>query len=125
MCSIIWKDVSMDVGNAKCLDDTELVAFQCYLSPSIRIRLVGGMVIRILSQNNLVQPVHFREPLHHALKTDMGRPDWTVPHYDLATTYWLCSLDDMLALTMYRVGRVREGGAGQEQHVDRPFCGWL
>ncbi|KAI1866313.1 uncharacterized protein JN550_007701 [Neoarthrinium moseri] len=29
----------------------------------------------------------------------MGRPDWTVPDYDLVTTYWLCSLDDMRALT--------------------------
>lgn len=37
--------------------------------------------------------------MRHALKTDMGRPDWTVPDYDLVTTYWLRSLDDMQALT--------------------------
>ncbi|ROW12643.1 hypothetical protein VMCG_00583 [Cytospora schulzeri] len=47
----------------------------------------------------IVQPVQFREPLRHALKTEMGRPDWTIPDYDLVTTYWLRSLDDMLALT--------------------------
>ncbi|KUI66623.1 hypothetical protein VM1G_02542 [Cytospora mali] len=42
----------------------------------------------------------FREPLHHALKTAMDRPDWTIPDYDLVTTYWLHSLDDMQNLTM-------------------------
>lgn len=46
-----------------------------------------------------VQPLGFREPLRHALKTDMGRPDWTVPDYDLVTTFWVHSLDDMHALT--------------------------
>lgn len=30
----------------------------------------------------------------------MGRPDWVVPNYDLVTTYWLHSLDDMQKLTM-------------------------
>lgn len=29
----------------------------------------------------------------------MGRPDWTVPDYDLVTTFWVHSLDDMHALT--------------------------
>lgn len=30
----------------------------------------------------------------------MGRPDWSVPDYDLTISYWLHSLDDMQALTM-------------------------
>jgi hypothetical protein len=30
----------------------------------------------------------------------MNRPDWTVLEYDLVTTYYLRSLDDMQALTV-------------------------
>ncbi|KAI2602194.1 hypothetical protein GGR54DRAFT_625319 [Hypoxylon sp. NC1633] len=37
--------------------------------------------------------------MRHVLKEGMGRPDWTFPDYDLVTTYWLRSLDDMQALT--------------------------
>lgn len=33
------------------------------------------------------------------LKTAMGRPGWTIPDYDMVTTYWLHNLDDMQALT--------------------------
>lgn len=33
------------------------------------------------------------------LKTAMGRPEWTIPDYDMVTTYWLRSLKDMQALT--------------------------
>lgn len=29
----------------------------------------------------------------------MGMPDWTVPDYDMVTTYWIRSMDDMQALT--------------------------
>ncbi|XXH03875.1 hypothetical protein Hte_010283 [Hypoxylon texense] len=46
------------------------------------------------------QPTGFKGPMRHALKNDMGRPDWSVPDYDLVITYWLRSLDDMRALTM-------------------------
>ncbi|KAK6224034.1 hypothetical protein LQW54_000180 [Pestalotiopsis sp. IQ-011] len=53
----------------------------------------------VVKWTQTVQPLGFREPLRHALKTDMGRPDWTVPDYDLVTTFWVHSLDDMHALT--------------------------
>ncbi|KAI6084115.1 hypothetical protein F4821DRAFT_271364 [Hypoxylon rubiginosum] len=53
----------------------------------------------IVKWTQTLQPTGFRGPMRHALKTDMGRPDWTVPDYDLVTTYWLRSLDDMQALT--------------------------
>jgi hypothetical protein len=46
-----------------------------------------------------MQPVAFRGPLRHALKEQMGRPNWTIPDYDLVITYYLRSLDDMQALT--------------------------
>lgn len=46
-----------------------------------------------------VNPAHFRGPLRHALKTDMGRPGWIIPDYDFVTTYWLHSLDDLRLMT--------------------------
>lgn len=90
----------MDTGSAKCLDDTELVGFSVLSFAFDSYSSCWRNSDQDYIQNNPVQPVHFREPLHHALKTDMGRPDWTGPPYDLVTTYWLRSLDDMLALAM-------------------------
>lgn len=29
----------------------------------------------------------------------MGRPGWSVPDYDIVTTYWLHSLDDLRMMT--------------------------
>lgn len=46
-----------------------------------------------------MNPAYFREPLRHALKTDMGRPGWSIPDYDMVTTYWLQSLDDLRLMT--------------------------
>lgn len=58
------------------------------------------IVINILTMVQTIQPAQFREPLRHTLKTAMGRPDWTIPDYDMVTTYWLRTLDDMQALTI-------------------------
>ncbi|KAK7754483.1 hypothetical protein SLS62_003503 [Diatrype stigma] len=30
---------------------------------------------------------------------EMGRPEWTVPDYDIVMSYWLRSVDDLRALT--------------------------
>lgn len=45
-----------------------------------------------------VTPPHFREPFRHALKTEMGRPEWTVPDYDIVHAYYLKSMDDLKPL---------------------------
>ncbi|KAF7537327.1 hypothetical protein G7054_g3806 [Neopestalotiopsis clavispora] len=47
----------------------------------------------------LAQPSNTREPFRHALKNEMGRPDWTVPDYDLVISYYVPSMDVMQALT--------------------------
>lgn len=46
-----------------------------------------------------IQPSNTREPFRHALKNEMGRPDWTVPDYDLVISYYVPSMDVMQALT--------------------------
>ncbi|KAH8201436.1 hypothetical protein TruAng_004360 [Truncatella angustata] len=47
-------------------------------------------------------PPHFREPFRHALKEEMGRPEWVVPDHDLVMSYWVRSLDSLQALTTSR-----------------------
>ncbi|ETS86009.1 hypothetical protein PFICI_04034 [Pestalotiopsis fici W106-1] len=54
----------------------------------------------IVKWTQTIQPAGFRKPLRDSLQNNMGRSAWTVPDYDLVTTYWLKSLDDMHALTM-------------------------
>lgn len=68
------------------------------LLPTIPTKL-RCTVTNAASTAQTIQPVQFREPLRHTLKTAMGRPGWTIPDYDMVTTYWLRSLDDMQALT--------------------------
>ncbi|KAK4225462.1 hypothetical protein QBC38DRAFT_483072 [Podospora fimiseda] len=40
-------------------------------------------------------PPCFREPFRQALVGPMGRPQWTVPDYDIVISYWLKSVEDL------------------------------
>ncbi|GAB1313476.1 hypothetical protein MFIFM68171_03686 [Madurella fahalii] len=53
----------------------------------------------IVRWTQTITPPHLREPYRHVLKNDLGRPEWTVPDYDLVLSYWLRSPDDMRSLT--------------------------
>ncbi|KAJ0116111.1 hypothetical protein J7T55_005057 [Diaporthe amygdali] len=64
------------------------------------------------------KPLIQKEPLRHALKTDMGRPGWTIPDYDMVTTYWLHSLDDLRLLTTDPLWAELEGGGRRPE----PTC---
>ncbi|KAG8159215.1 hypothetical protein KVR01_010876 [Diaporthe batatas] len=66
-----------------------------------------------------VNPPHFREPLRHALKTDMGRPGWSIPDYDMVTTYWLHSLDDLRLMTTTPEWAELEVGAQAITNMDK------
>ncbi|KAH8649151.1 hypothetical protein BX600DRAFT_474624 [Xylariales sp. PMI_506] len=46
-----------------------------------------------------LNPPHFREPMREALKTQMNRPKWTIPDYDVIMTYWIRDLSAMGPLT--------------------------
>lgn len=46
-----------------------------------------------------ITPPHFREFTRNILHTELNRPKWTVPDYDIVMTYWVRSMDDMTALT--------------------------
>lgn len=44
-------------------------------------------------------PQEPRELLRETLKTQLSRPDWSVPDYDLVISYWLRDLEDMQKLS--------------------------
>lgn len=41
----------------------------------------------------------------------MGRPGWSIPDYDMVTTYWLQSLDDLRLMTTDPTWAELEDGA--------------
>lgn len=49
----------------------------------------------------------------------MGRPGWSIPDYDMVTTYWLHSLDDLGVMTSTPEWAELEVGAQAITNMDK------
>ncbi|KAL1850405.1 hypothetical protein Daus18300_012939 [Diaporthe australafricana] len=92
-----------------CLYKKDVVSYDDFVEWATKVYPVKAKPL--IQKYVTVNPAHFREPLRHALKTDMGRPGWSIPDYDMVTTYWLHSLDDLRLMTTDPVWAELEEGA--------------
>ncbi|KAI3392887.1 hypothetical protein diail_5020 [Diaporthe ilicicola] len=112
-CPLIKFDVCLYKKDEVSYDDFVEWATKVYplkAKPLIQ-KVAARLTMRVLVHIQTVNPAHFREPLRQALKTDMGRPGWTIPDYDMVSTYWLHSLDDLRLMTTDPVWAELEEGA--------------
>ncbi|KAH8893098.1 hypothetical protein GQ53DRAFT_745971 [Thozetella sp. PMI_491] len=86
-----------------CLYKKDDVSYDDFIKWSTEVYPVK--VIPIMKRHGLLKwtettyPPQLRELFRGALKTQLNRPNWTVPDYDLAMTYWIRGPEAMGPLT--------------------------